>query len=104
MMVDLLSDPRILPEDYLWFDDDPYGHPPAEWTEIADINDALAHRKTYEKVIMPTPYTNLGRRRVLLPVIIYMDGCVTGWNENLSIELAKFTLGIFNSKARDKDY
>ena len=104
MMVDLLSDPRILSEDYLWFNDDPCGHPPAEWTKMADINDALAYRKTYEKVIMPTPYTDSGRRRVLLPVILYMDGCVTGWNENLAIELVKFTLGIYTSKARDKDY
>lgn len=104
MMVDLLSDPRIMEEDYLWFNDDPYGHPPAEWTELADINDALAYRKTYEKVILPTPYTDSGRRRVLLPIILYMDGCVTGWNENLAIELVKFTLGIFTSKARDKDY
>ena len=104
MIVDLLSDPRIQPEDYLWFNGDPYGDPPDEWTEIADINDALAYRKTYEKVIMPKPYTDLGRRRVLLPIILYMDSCVTGWNENLAIELVKFTLGIFTSKARDKDY
>jgi hypothetical protein len=33
-----------------------------------------------------------------------MDGCVTGFNENLSMELMKFTLGIFNAKARDKEY
>ena len=104
MMLDLLTDPRILPEDYLWFGDDPLGAPPTEWLELEDINDGLAYRKTYEKVILPQPYTETGRRRVLLPVIAYMDGCVTGFNENLSIELMKFTLGIFNSKARDKDY
>jgi hypothetical protein len=33
-----------------------------------------------------------------------MDGCVTGFNENLSIELMNFMVGIFNSKARDKEY
>ncbi len=33
-----------------------------------------------------------------------MDSCVTGFNENLSIELVKFTFGIFNSRARAKDY
>lgn len=104
MMLDLLTDPRIMAEDYLWFLDDPFGAPPTEWLELEDINDGLAYRKTYEKVILPQPYTETGRRRVLLPVIGYMDGCVTGFNENLSIELMKFTLGIFNSKARDKEY
>jgi hypothetical protein len=53
---------------------------------------------------LPQPYTKTGRRRVLFPVIGYIDGCVTGFNENLSIELMKVTLGIFNSKARDKEY
>ena len=103
MILDLLTDPRIGREDYLWFNDDPLSFPPAEWVELADINDGLAYRRTYEKTILPQPYTESGRRRVLMPVILYMDGCVTGMNQNLSIELVKFTLGIFNSKARDKD-
>lgn len=104
MVMDLLTDPRIGPDDYLWFDDDPFGQPPAEWIEMADINDGLAYRRTYQELILPQPFTNSGRRRVLLPVICYMDGCVTGFNENLAIEFMKFTFGIFNSKARDKDY
>ena len=103
MVLDLLTDPRIGREDYLWFNDDPLAAPPAEWLELADINDGLAYRKTYEQAILPSPYTEDGRRRVLMPVILYMDGCVTGMNQNLSIEMVKFTLGIFNSKARDKD-
>ena len=39
---------------------------------------------------------------MLLPVICCVDGCVTGFNENLAIEFMKFTLGIFNSQAREK--
>ena len=104
MMQDLLTDPRILPEDYLWFNGDPLGQPPAEWKTLRDINDGLAYRRTYEQKILPKPYTECGRRRVLLPIVLYMDGCVTGFNENLAIEFMKFTLGIFNSKARDKEY
>lgn len=103
MILDVLTDPRIGRDDYLWFSDNPLASPPAEWLELADINDALAYRKTYERIILPRPYTENGRRRVLLPVMLYMDGCVTGMNQNLSIEMMKFTLGIFNSKARDKD-
>ena len=35
MIRDLLTDPRIGEEDYLWFNDDPTGGPPAEWLELA---------------------------------------------------------------------
>ena len=104
MMKDLLTEPKILPEDYLWFDGHPMSQPPAEWTNLRDINDGLAYRETYKAKILPQPYTECGRRRVLLPIILYMDGCVTGFNENLAIEFVKFTLGIFTSKAREKEY
>ena len=72
MMQDLLTDPRIVDGDYLWFNDNPCGAPPAEWMEVADINDGLAYRKTYEQEILHRPYTESGRRRVLLPVMCYM--------------------------------
>lgn len=104
MIQDMLTDPRILPEDYLWFGDDPYGEPPALWQTLRDINDGLAYRQTYAAKILNEPWTPCGRRRVLLPIILYMDSCVTGANENLAIEFVKFTLGIFNSTARDKAY
>lgn len=104
MMKDLLTEPKIVPEDYLWFDGDPMSQPPAEWMNLRDINDGLAYRETYKAKILPQPYTKCGRRRVLLPIILYMDGCVTGFNENLAIEFVKFTLGIFTSKAREKEY
>lgn len=104
MMKDLLTEPKIVPEDYLWFDGHPMSQPPAEWLNLRDINDGLAYRETYKAKILPQPYTECGRRRVLLPIILYMDGCVTGFNENLAIEFVKFTLGIFTSKAREKEY
>lgn len=106
MIMDLLTEPKLQKEDYLWFNDSPNNPPPTDenWTYIKDLNDGLAYRKTYDKLIRPNPITESGRRKVLLPVILYMDGCVTGFNENLSIELVKFTFGIFNSKARSKDY
>jgi hypothetical protein len=78
-MLDLLTDPRILPEDYLWFGDDPFGAPPTEWLELEDIDDGLAYRKTYERVTLPQPYTETGRRRVLLPVIGYMCWRMLSW-------------------------
>ena len=104
MTMDLLTDPRIQEGDYLWHNGDPLAPPPDDWLELRDINDGLAYRKTYDELIRPQPFTESGRKRVLLPLLFYMDGCVTGFNENLSLELVKFTFGIFNSKAREKDY
>ena len=100
----LLSDPRVKEEDYLFFNDDPMQGPPEEFLKVSDINTGLAYRETYQKLIQNDPYTADGRRKILLPVIFYMDGCVMGQFDKLPLEALKMTLGIFNSKARDKDY
>ena len=104
MIRDLLTDPRIMESDYLFFDDEPARAPPAdhEWMELRDINTGLAYRETYEALIRPKPTTDSGRTKVLIPIIPYMDSCVTGEFNNLSLEILKITLGIFKYKARDK--
>ena len=107
MLRDMLSDPRIKDDDYLFFDNDPLQGPPPshEWDELADINTGLAYRETYDRIIRPNPKTKCGtRHKVLLPVLIYMDGCVTGQFQNLSLELVKFTCGIFTAEARDRGH
>ena len=76
--------------------------PDYEWEHLEDINTGLSYRETYRKVIQPNPTTESGRTRVLLPIIFYLDACVTGQFQNLSLEILKFTLGIFKSKSRDK--
>ena len=102
---DLLTDPRICDEDYLFFNDDPTQGPPPEWDEVADINTGLAYRETYNRLIRDNPKTKCGtRHKVLMPVIMYMDGCVTGQFQNLSLELLKVTLGLFHSEARDRGH
>jgi hypothetical protein len=94
----LLSDPRWTDADYLFHNDDPFSPPPEQFTSIGDINTGLAYRKTYEQLITdPT-------KDVLLPIIFYMDGAITGQYDHLPIEILKFTLGIFNTKARDKGF
>ena len=105
VLLDVLTDPRIRDEDYLFFDDNPLADPPpdSEWTTMRDINDGLAYRRTHDELIKPNPYTESGRKRVLLPVIPYMDGCSTGQFMNLELEIVKFTLGIFNKHARERD-
>ena len=104
MIRDLLADPRITDDDYLFFDEDPTAPPPLEyeWEHLEDINTGMSYRETYRKVIQANPTTDSGRHRVLLPVIFYLDACVTGQFQNLSLEILKFTLGVFKSKSRDK--
>lgn len=104
MLRDLLSDPGIRDADYLFFNDDPTQGPPPhhEWTEVSDINTGLCYRETYRIMIQPNPFTRCGRKRVLVPFIFYLDACVTGQFQNLSLEILKFTLGIFKSQSRDK--
>ena len=97
----LLSDPRNKDEDYLYFNDDPEQGPDADFVKVGDINTGLAYRETYQKLIAPAPTTATGRVKVLCPVLFYMDGCVMGQFDSLPLEAMKFTLGIFNGKARD---
>ncbi len=92
----LLTDPRIHDEDYLFFNDNPFEPPPEEFEYVSDINTGRCYRETYNQLITdPT-------KQVLLPMIFYMDGAVTGQFDNLPIEALKMTLGIFNQNTRDK--
>ncbi len=100
----LLTDPRIKEEEYLFFDDDPLKGPPDEFKILEDVNTGLCYRETYDKLIRPQPYSLTGRRKILLPYIFYLDSCVTGAFSNLSLEMLKFTFGIFKRELRDKDH
>ena len=99
--IDLLTDPRQRPTDFLF-----PGPPEDRWTPpedvlmIGDIDTGNAYRKTHKALIDPMPYTKCGRKRVLLPYIFYLDGCVTGQNQNQEVEILKFTIGLFNQRAR----
>ena len=94
----LLTDPRFKDEDYLFFDNNPLAPPPDELDYISDINTSLAYTETYKKLITdPT-------RQMLVPVQMYIDGAVTGQFDKLEVTSLKMTLGIFNRKARDREY
>lgn len=94
----LLTDPRICDDDYLFFNNDPFSPPPDKIDTISDINTGLSYTETYKKLI-----TN-PRQQVLLPILFYIDGAATGQFADLKITAVKFSLGIFNRKARDKDH
>ena len=103
MIRDLLTDPQIKDNNYLFFNDNPECPPPpdSEWQELRDVNTGLAYRETYKQLIEPAPMTASGRKKVLVPVIPYMDACTTGQFMNLSLKILKLTLGIFHSQAPD---
>jgi len=94
----LLTDPRIKDEDYLFFDNNPFAPPPAHIPIIKDINTGLAYTETYKKLITKPD------KQILLPVIFYIDGAATGLFVDLNITAVKFTFGIFNRKAREKNH
>jgi hypothetical protein len=98
IVVNLLTDPRFGDDDWLHFDNDPLAPPPEKVRYLEDINTGLAYRETYKQLI-----TRPGRQ-MLVPLVLYIDGAVTGQFDKLQVEALKMTLGILNNKARMKHY
>ena len=97
-VVSLLTDPRFHDNDFLHFGDDPLAPPPPGLDYVEDINTGLSYTETYKKLI-----TKPGKQ-MLVPIILYIDGAVTGQFDKLQVEALKMTLGIFNRRARDREY
>ena len=94
----LLTEPRITDEDFIFFNDNPFAPPPADFSLIGEVNTGLAYRKAYDLYITdPT-------RQVLCGIEAYMDGAVTGQYDHLPIEALKFTLSILMADTKDKEY
>ena len=93
----MLADPRIQAKDYLFFDDNPFAPPPENINVIGDLNTGKSYTETW-KALITKP-----NKQVLLPVIFYMDGAVTGQFAQLPITAVRIAFGILNRKARDKD-
>ena len=95
----LLIDPRVLPEHYLFNDkNDPFAPPSADLDYIADLNTGLSYLETWKRLI-----TKPGKQ-ILCPIIIYIDGAATGQFVDLPITAVKIALGIHTRLAREKPY
>lgn len=96
-IVSILTDPRIVDSDYLFHNNDPFCPPPAMDAshKYGDINTGTAYRAAYREFVKDP------HRDVLMPIVYYIDGAVSGQYDNLPIEALKLTLGIFKRKARD---
>lgn len=97
-VVSILTDPRLGDDDWLHFGDDPLAPPPDSLTFLADINTGLAYTETYKKLI-----TKPGKQ-MLVPIIMYIDGAVTGQFDKLQVEALKMTLGILKRSAREREH
>ena len=81
-----------------FFENCPLSSPPTRFNFIEDLNTGRAYLKTYQKLI------SRPGKQVLLPVIFYIDSATTGQFADLPVTAVKLMLGIFNRKAREKDY
>ena len=98
----ILTHPSIKDEHYNFINGDPFAAPPEEWITVGDINTARAYRATYNELIRPNPFTKEGRRKILAPVLFYMDGCQMGQYDKLPLEAFKMSLAIFKQGVRDQ--
>ena len=97
VIVSLLTDPRVKPEDYLFFDDNPLAAPPNPVVHLEDLNTGDAYLKSHERMIKE-------KGEVLLPVPMYIDGAVRGQFSDLPITALKVALGIHTRECRDKEF
>ena len=95
-LVQVLTDPCLKPDDFLFFDDDPFAPPPNRIEMLGDINTGDAYIKTYKKLI-----TKPGRQ-LLVPIMFYIDGAVTGQYDKGKVEALQGCLGLLNAEAREK--
>ena len=94
----LLTDPRILAEDYAFFGQNPFAPPPNDLNYIADLNTGKCYIDTYNALITDP------ERQILVPTPLYIDGAATGQFVDLPITPVQIALGIHTRKARDKPH
>ena len=96
-IVELLSDPRLEPEDFDYFDDDPTKPPPLNPQYIGNMITSSSFRDMHEQLI-----DGEGQRLEGTP--FYIDGAVTGQFSDLPVTAVKFSLTCFTREARLKPY
>ena len=90
-MLQLLTNPRIQDEDYCFFDDDPLAPPPEDLDYIADTPTSEGYKKTHDALCGDDP------KKVLVGVLFYIDGAVTGQFSDLPVTVLKMVSDIFKT-------
>lgn len=94
----LLTDPRIVAKDYLFWDGNPLASPPEELDYVQDLNTGQAFLQTYMALIDPN------RNQQLMPVVIYFDGTAVSHFHDMEIVQVNIALGTMTRLARNKPY
>ena len=94
----LLTDPRILSQDYMFWNDDPLAPPPEEVEYIEDLNTGAAFIDTYFELI------DAHGREQLMPVVIYTDGTAVSHFHDMEIIQVNIALGTMTRQARTKPH
>ena len=97
-VVSLLTDPRFTDDDFVFFNNDPLAPPPDDLDYISDVNTGSAYIETYKKLI-----TKPGKQ-MLVPILLYIDGAITGQFDKLEIVPLRMSLGIHKNEARDREH
>ena len=95
----LLTDPRLVPEDYLFWDGNPLQGPPEKLDYVADLNTGLAYRETYAEIIGKEK----GRKQ-LMPIVLYSDGTAVSHFHDMEIIQVNIALGTMTRVARNKPH
>jgi hypothetical protein len=96
----LLTDPRVEDKDYAFHGNNPLAPPPPVSPDsmISELHTAKAYHESYKK------YIKYPGKQVLLPVVMYIDGAVTGQFTSLPVTALKIALGIHTRKHREKEF
>ena len=97
-IISLLTDSRIVDDDCLFFDNNPFQPPPDTINCVENLNTERAHTDSYRK------YTTKPTSQVSLSVIFHIDAATTGQFSNSPVTAVKFALEIFKRKSRDKSH
>ena len=93
----LLTDPRVMDDDFWFFNHDPRAPPPEDQPYIRDLYSGQAYTEAV-KAYKTAP------DKIPLPLVMYLDGADTGEMKNMPINALKFTLGIFTRKYRENPH
>ena len=96
-VVELLTNPRLMPEDVDLFDEDPLAPPPMNLDYVGNLNTGSGFSSTYEALIDKA-------NQQLLGTPFYIDGAVTGQFSDLPVTAVKFSLTTFTRQARMKPH
>ena len=95
--MELLTNPRLAPQDFDFFDENPLAPPPNDLDCVGNLNTGSGFMATHKEMTE-------GEDEQLLGTVMCIDGAVTGQFSDLPVTAVKFSLTLFTREARMKDH